>query len=165
MGKRITNNFDNRTIFPNEINVTEKRAPTDESVRLLNEMQNDALDNILCKISNEKNNEFKWEAYFVRVATLDFTPSGLLVIKAKINGKSRQRKIKVGNSIMSRISPGEFHYFDIDSGVRRYLFVQLCFLLGEMLTDDPESFTRVLEEIAMANITTFNPGSLAEIED
>ena len=165
MGKRIINNFDNRTVFPGEINITEKRAPTDESVRLLNEMQNDALNNILCKISNEKNNEFKWEAYFIRVATLDFTPSGLLVIKTKINGRTYQRKIKVSGSIMNRISPGEFNYFDIDSSVRRYLFIQLCFLLGEMLTDDLESFTGVLEEMAMANVTTFNPGSLAEIED
>lgn len=31
---------DNRTIFPNTININEHRAPTDESVKILQEMEN-----------------------------------------------------------------------------------------------------------------------------
>ncbi len=38
-----------------EINVTEKRAPTDESIRLLNEMQDKARKNIILTIPIENN--------------------------------------------------------------------------------------------------------------
>lgn len=49
--RHVTNNYEgNKTI-----NVTEKRAPTDESVRLLNEMEAKALQNIVHKIVIDEN--------------------------------------------------------------------------------------------------------------
>ena len=50
MGRPFITNIDNRTVFPSTLEITEKRAPTDDSVRLLNEMQDKAVSNIICKI-------------------------------------------------------------------------------------------------------------------
>lgn len=155
--------------FPNEINInlTEKRAPTDESVRLLNEMQDRAINNILCKISNDTNNEFKWEAYFLDIVNLDdmFSPAGILVVKAKINGRQYQRKIKVKSGVMSKIPRGEYGYTDLENDIRRFLFVQLCFLLGEVLLEDQKSLEEVLNHMLFRGCTNVDYNSLAEIEE
>lgn len=39
-----------------EVNIKEKKAPTDESIRLLNEFQEKALRNQLCQFKLENNN-------------------------------------------------------------------------------------------------------------
>ena len=166
MRRPQVNNYDQRTIFPDKIEVIEKRAPTDESVRLLNEMQEEATNNILCKISNERNNEFKWEAYFMRVASLDLVEaSGLLIIKMVVNGHKYQKKVKVKSNIMTRLLHGEYHYYDIDKEVRTFLFAQLCFLLGSVLLKDQESLEKVLGDMAVSGMTNIDYTSLAEIEE
>lgn len=45
----------NTTYQNKEISVTEKKAPTDESIKLLNEFQQKALDNVVAKFSTYNN--------------------------------------------------------------------------------------------------------------
>lgn len=166
MGRIQINNIDNGIRFPGTIEVTEKRAPTDESIKLLNEMQEKAVDNILCKISNGKGNTFKWEAYFMNFVSFEtLSPSGILIIKMVVNGHKYQRKVKVSSNLMTNLKPGDLGYFDLDFEARRFLYVQLCFLLGEVLLEDPETFGKVMEDMRMANITNIDYKTLAEVEE
>lgn len=50
---------------PSKIDVTEKRAPTDESVRLLNEMQQKAMDNLVScvQLGNNELRDITWWLY------------------------------------------------------------------------------------------------------
>jgi len=50
-----TYKIDNSYRGPSKMDVTEKRAPTDESVRLLNEMQQKAFDNVVSCIQLSNN--------------------------------------------------------------------------------------------------------------
>jgi len=69
---------------PSKIDVTEKRAPTDESVRLLNEMQQKAFDNIVecVKLSN---NELTDATYWIYPDYNSFSQRAR--IRFKLNGK------------------------------------------------------------------------------
>lgn len=51
---------------PSKIDVTEKRAPTDESVRLLNEMQQKAFDNVIScvQLNNNDLKDVTWWIYY-----------------------------------------------------------------------------------------------------
>ena len=158
-------NIDSRTIFPNTIAVTEKRAPTDDSIRLLNEMQDKAISNILCKISNEKNNTFKWEAYFINCLTYDLNGAGLVVLKLAVNGKKYEKKIKVNCDYMRRLTPGVHNYFDVDIEIRRFLFLQISLILGEVVLEDSESFVGLMEKITMAGAKNFDYNTLADTDE
>jgi len=66
MFNKVTNTFVHKSYGgPSKIDVTEKRAPTDESVRLLNEMQEKAFDNIIecVLLSNNEMNEMTYWIY------------------------------------------------------------------------------------------------------
>ena len=67
--------------------ITEKRAPTDESIRLLNEMQSKSLDNLISRISIT-NNIVNAEVLLFRIDGGDF----MQVFCFKINGQ--EYKIK-----------------------------------------------------------------------
>ena len=158
-------NIDNRTIFPNSIEVTEKRAPTDESVRLLNEMQEKALSNIICKISNERDNSFKWEAYFTNIIAFDFNQAGLLLLKLVVNGKKYEKKIKVKCDLMNRLTPGDHRYFDLDMEVRRFLFFQLSLMVGAILLEDEDEFGELMDKMIMAGAANFDYKTLADVSE
>lgn len=155
MGRSITN-IDNRTVFPSSIEITEKRAPTDDSVRLLNEMQDKAVSNIICKISNERDNAFKWEAYFLNTVAFDFTQAGLLVLNLVVNGKRYEKKIKVKCDLMSKVSQGWKHYMEAELEVRRFLFVQISLMVGAILLEDHESFGELMEKLVSAGAGAFD---------
>ena len=53
--RRNTHYIDNSIHYPSTVNVQEKKAPTDESVRILNEMQQSTIDNIVAKIPVTNN--------------------------------------------------------------------------------------------------------------
>lgn len=155
MGRSITN-IDNRTVFPSSIEITEKRAPTDDSVRLLNEMQDKAVSNIICKISNERDNAFKWEAYFLNTVAFDFTQAGLLVLNLVVNGKKYEKKIKVRYDLMSKVGHGCKHYMEAELEVRRFLFVQISLMVGAILLEDHENFGELMEKLVSAGAGTFD---------
>jgi hypothetical protein len=164
MGRSITN-IDNRTVFPSSIEITEKRAPTDDSVRLLNEMQDKAVSNIICKISNERDNAFKWEAYFMNICTFDLDQAGVLLLKLVVNGKKYEKKIKVKSDYMSKLTHGVHNYIDIDTDVRRFLFLQISLILGEIILEDSESFVSLMEKMAMAGAVNFDYNTLASTDE
>lgn len=155
MGRSITN-IDNRTVFPSSIEITEKRAPTDDSVRLLNEMQDKAVSNIICKISNERDNAFKWEAYFLNTVAFDFMQAGLLVLNLVVNGKKYEKKIKVRYDLMSKVGHGCKHYMEAELEVRRFLFVQISLMVGAILLEDHENFGELMEKLVSAGAGTFD---------
>lgn len=155
MGRSITN-IDNRTVFPSSIEISEKRAPTDDSVRLLNEMQDKAVSNIICKISSERDNAFKWEAYFLNTISFDFTQAGLLVLNLVVNGKKYEKKIKVKCDLMSKVGHGCKHYMDAEIEVRRFLFVQISLMVGAILLEDHENFGELMENLVSAGAGTFD---------
>lgn len=163
--RRTEIHYDNRTIFPNTIEITEKRASTDDSVRLLNEMQDKAVSNIICKISNERDNAFKWEAYFLNIVAFDFAPAGLLVLNLMVNGKMYEKKIKVKCDLMSKLIPGDHRYFDIDMEVRRFLFFQISLMVGAILLEDQEKFDELMEKMTMAGAANFDYKTLADVNE
>lgn len=154
--RRTEIHYDNRTIFPNTVEITEKRAPTDDSVRLLNEMQDKAVSNIICKISNERDNAFKWEAYFLNTVAFDFMQAGLLVLNLVVNGKKYEKKIKVRYDLMSKVGHGCKHYMEAELEVRRFLFVQISLMVGAILLEDHESFGELMEKLVSAGAGTFD---------
>ena len=154
--RRTEIHYDNRTIFPNTVEITEKREPTDDSVRLLNEMQDKAVSNIICKISNERDNAFKWEAYFLNTVAFDFMQAGLLVLNLVVNGKKYEKKIKVRYDLMSKVGHGCKHYMEAELEVRRFLFVQISLMVGAILLEDHENFGELMEKLVSAGAGTFD---------
>lgn len=154
--RRTEIHYDNRTIFPNTVEITEKRAPTDDSVRLLNEMQDKAVSNIICKISNDRDNVFKWEAYFLNIVSFDFAQAGLLVLNLVVNGKKYEKKIKVKCGLMCKLIPGNHRYLEIDMEVRRFLFVQISLMVGAILLEDQEKFGELMDKMTMAGSANFD---------
>ena len=148
--------YDNRTIFPNTVEITEKRAPTDDSVRLLNDMQDKAVSNIICKITNDTDNAFKWEAYFFNVISVDFLQAGILVLNLVVNGHKYEKKVKVKHDLMSKVGHGCKHYMDAEIEVRRFLFVQISLMVGAILLEDHENFGELMENLVSAGAGTFD---------
>ena len=84
MSRRGTTIIDNSIRFPENMNIHEHKAPTDESIRLMEEMHDKALKNIIAKVKVEDNLvngevfccEQPWNANDLK-----------LIYKFKINGK------------------------------------------------------------------------------
>lgn len=149
--------------FPDTININ--RAPTDDSVKLLNEFEKKALENIICKISNNDDNKFKFEAYFLNVANFDtFQPSGLLVITTYVNGQKYQRKIKVKADIMKQIRSlnGQYRYCDINYDLQRYIYFQLCLLVTSILLNDNKSLIELMETVSKYGYNQFDYKTLED---
>lgn len=99
MGRPIINN-DNRTYVqaPSHVTVTEDRAPTDESIRLMGEVHEKVLDNIIAKVKVNEN-LIKGEAFLINnyMAIDSYT----IVCKMVING----REIIVKREILGKDIP------------------------------------------------------------
>jgi|694.fasta_scaffold00478_46 hypothetical protein len=68
--------------YPDKIEVKEQKAPTDDSIRLLNEFQEKALDNIIAKVKVD-NNIVKGEIFLIK----NFMAFNYkIIVKFKING-------------------------------------------------------------------------------
>ena len=94
MFDKIETRVDRSTNYPSTINVYEHRAPTDESIRLLNEMEEKALDNVVLKIIEVRKNKFSYSAIFTRIDSMEFQSKGFLYLKVECNGKEYKRKVK-----------------------------------------------------------------------
>ena len=73
-------------------NVTEKRAPTDESVRLLREMEKEALNKIIKNI-DLSNNQF-YARLLVFEDPLNFNSKGKVLFS--LNGKTHELNVSFG---------------------------------------------------------------------
>jgi len=80
----------------NETNITEKRAPTDDSIRLLNEMQDKAESNLKSRI-NVKNNIFELEVFELCDMVTECRGK-MAYYKFKLNGKDFSGKLELGRS-------------------------------------------------------------------
>jgi len=146
-----------RKITDVNINVTEKRAPTDESVKLLNEFQKEALENLICKISNDENNTFKWEGFFFRTFNPDsITPTGIFYLRLTVNGQLFERKVKTTTQIMSMLKYGDLRYIDLDGDIKRYVLLQISVLVSEILLNDSETAKKIITEMAEIPVTNFD---------
>ena len=90
--------------FPSNIEITEKKAPTDESVEILRDMEEKALKNVIAKVSGCDNNVIIWEAYFSKVISLSFEMMGILTLRMRINGKVYMRSVKTREKIMKQLN-------------------------------------------------------------
>jgi hypothetical protein len=101
---------DNRTIinYPKTLEINEKRAPTDDSIRLLKEMEEKTLDKLI--IDYVPNNVLEY-IMLVKLAKVDNIDEKILV-RFKINNKeykliiklySQQLLMKNGQEIMEEI--------------------------------------------------------------
>lgn len=79
-----TEEHHHHTHFPNTIK--EVKAPTDESIRLLNEMQQSVIDNIMAKIE-VKDNLLNGECYLIDTRAMGRRHPYLMVMKFSINGQ------------------------------------------------------------------------------
>lgn len=71
--------------FPDTIKVHEHKAPTDESIRLAQEMHEKVLDNIIAKV-NVEDNFITGQLYLIDELTCTGRDNLLVVCKFKING-------------------------------------------------------------------------------
>ena len=90
--------------FPSSIEITEKKAPTDESVEILHDMEEKALKNVIAKVSGCDNNVIIWEAYFSKVISLSFEMMGILTLRMRINGKVYMRSVKTREKIIKQLN-------------------------------------------------------------
>ena len=96
--------------FPSTIEIIEKKAPTDESIKALYEMEDKALKSVIAKVSGCDNNVVIWEAYFSNCPSLSFERKGILTLHMKINGNVYMRSVKVREKIMRQLDEEiEFH--------------------------------------------------------
>jgi len=87
-------------------NIKEFRAPTDESVRLLREMENTAYENII-EAFHIKNNTFEAKAFVI--PTVDFFEKKLIV-RFKLNGEECLFEKKVPSSVSFASNLDDFYY-------------------------------------------------------
>lgn len=110
---------------PYEKTIHEHRAPTDESVRLLNEMQDKAMDNIMQKIILN-DNMFKGVVYVVNSPMAD---GFQIYIRFTLNGVSREIK-----DIISRMDMYEKQLTDsgklIDYCIEKFSKILACELIA-----------------------------------
>jgi len=84
---------------PSKIDVTERRAPTDESIRLLNEMQQKAFDNVV-ECVQLSNNELTDLTYWLYPDHHSFQERAR--IRFKLNGKVKDFSFKMPSKFTER---------------------------------------------------------------
>lgn len=85
---------DNRTVFPNKIEVTEKRAPTDESLRLVQEMEDKVKATMLAKLTIQSNVVSAVAIVYYKALPYDKTTYH---IKFNLNGKDYKIEHDIDN--------------------------------------------------------------------
>lgn len=83
----INNTESHNTPYCREVNITERRAPTDESVELLNEFQEKALDNIIQSFKIEDNTLKAVVVFYQSSIGAGMMNGQLCHIKFNLNGK------------------------------------------------------------------------------
>ena len=99
------------------------------------------------------------------VASFDFERAGLLVLRLVVNGKRREKKIKVKSGLMSRLAAGDYRYLDVDKEVRRLLFLQISLMVGEILLEDTENFNKIMERMVMSRTLSFDYNTLVDVSE
>ena len=159
--------------FPSKIEVTEKKAPTDQSVELLQEMEEKALKNVIAKVSGCDNNIVLWEAYFSQVASLDFERMGILTLRMRINGKVYMRSVKVMEKIMSQMHKAvelhesrALHMIDLNMDVQRIILFEIGVMMAQCIIDgnggDNKLMFELIERMADIGVSEFTATKMEE---
>lgn len=150
--REIHNHYTNNHSH-SEVEVHEHRAPTDDSIRLLNEMERKAQDNFIMKLCDNRPNSLHAEIlFFQQIASVDtFEPKGTMVVRAQINGKQYERKVGLEGNYMrwalEHIQKVGNIYDVTDEKVRMYIFLQLVVIIGQAILDDPKSGEQIMNKI------------------
>lgn len=166
MFDKIETRVDRSTNYPSTINVYEHRAPTDESIRLLNEMEEKALDNVVLKIIEVRKNKFSYSAIFTRIDSMEFQSKGFLYLKVECNGKEYKRKVKCSGSVLSMalsMKAKEAAIWDINSNLRCFILFQISFLIAQILLDvDKKTLESLFKLNSMADACKFDISTLSD---
>jgi hypothetical protein len=144
----LINNHEDRIMGVNvNATINEHRAPTDESVKLLNEMRQQSLDNVIAKISNDENNDFKYDIFIVDYYDASISNKYLMIIKVKINGKEYERKVKIKKNIGLMISnlTKKDCSISVKGEVQNYLFLQFSMLMTGILLDNVKPIEKMFQ--------------------
>ena len=118
--------------YVREINVTEHKAPTDESIRLLNEFEEKARENIIKKIKvNDNSLNIVSVAYYEDQITRELR----VHIKFSINGKEYLIKTIID----------ENKIFDVGSNLQKIIFETIAQDIMEKLISENETFINLLK--------------------
>ena len=159
--------------FPSTIEVTEKKAPTDQSVELLHEMEDKALNSVIAKVSGCDNNIILWEAYFSEAACLSFERMGILTLRMKINGKVYMRSVRVKEKIMNHLHKAvELHesralrMFDLNMDLQQLILFELGVMMASCIIEgnggENSLMFDVVNRMATIGVTEF---SATKMED
>lgn len=159
--------------FPSSIEITEKKAPTDESVEILRDMEEKALKNVIAKVSGCDNNVIIWEAYFSKVTSLSFEMMGILTLRMRINGKVYVRNVKVREKIMKQLSKAvelhesrALHMVDLDNDIQMLILFEIGVMMAQCIIDgnggNNEQMFDVINKMAEIGITEFNVAKMEE---
>ena len=158
---------DNSIKFPSEIKITEKRAPTDESVKLLKEMENKALDNLILKVSETRSNRFSFEVFFTRYADFNsFCSKGCMIIKFNCNGKDYSRKVTCTSKMMDLVRQCQNRnatLIELPMTLQQYVILELSLMIANMLVDtDSKVIGELFSKIQIGDAINFD---ISTIED
>lgn len=159
--------------FPSSIEITEKKAPTDESVEILRDMEEKALKNVIAKVSGCDNNVIIWEAYFSKVISLSFEMMGILTLRMRINGKVYVRNVKVRKKIIKQLNKAvelhesrDLHMFELDSDTQRLILFEIGVMMAQCIVDgnggNNEQMFDVINKMAEIGVTEFNVAKMEE---
>lgn len=145
---------DHSVHFPDTINVHEHKAPTDESIKMLHEMEEKARESVIAHICDERpRNDFHFDIVVVKIASVEaLYPKFMLYFRTTVNGKEYERKVPVdgANRLMGDImlvGGGRHGVVDFSGEVQRFLFLQFCALVSSILLDVNNSAVESLMKI------------------
>ena len=126
--------FDSYTIRsgPSHVTVTEKRAPTDDSVKLLREMEKAILDNVLGTVRVETN---ELKAVVVYALLQPMCMDKVLYVRFELNGKQYTSKYVV-DDMEFKFTP-ETAFKKAYEAVRDEIMQQLIHPMAEALSKVP----------------------------
>ena len=162
---------DNSVKFPGEIKITEKRAPTDDSVKLLKEMENKALDNLILKVSETRSNKFSYEVFFIRYADVNSLYSkGCMIIKFNCNGKDYSRKVTCNSKMMDMVRQCQNRnatLIELPMALQQYVILELSLMIANMLVDtDSNVIGELFSKIQIGDAINFDISTIEDnIED
>ena len=165
--REIHNHYTNNHSSAN-VEINEHRAPTDESVKLLNEMERKAQENLIMKLSDNRPNSLHVEIFISKaIASIDsFVPKGVMMLRVTINGKRYDREVSMSENFMSWALKNrgihQLNQINIDEAVKRYIFFQITFLITSAILEDRQTGEYFIDKIQSNGPINLNLGEMSE---
>lgn len=169
MGKKFfVDDHSSHVNFPDEININEHRAPTDESIKILNKMEAKAREDVIIKVADDLPNDFHFNILVCEVANLSFEQKFVLYFRINVNDKHYERKITVGggSALMRDImimGGGRHKAIDYSTAVQRFFLFQLSILIAQILVElDEKAMSGLMAVVGRTGACRF---SLKDVSD